>query len=530
MSKNRYLSSLISSALSILPMILIILVLSFLPGPGLGNKLLNFGGFDYLALFICAAVLILGLSAFQVGASGGLTKVGEYMGGSLSKQKRLFIVIIFAFLLGTLITCAEPSILIVSSQVNIPTWLLIGSIAIGVGIFVVVGVLRIVFQRSMKLWYLFFYFLVFALIAFIALDEESRKFLPFIFDSGGITTGSATVPFILALGAGIATVRGGKDITEDSFGLVGFASIGPILTMTLLILFNRSGFSEYVVPPVVDFTDAGNVFSSLLLAFLPTDGRLGTLIEVAMALLPIIGIFFVYELIYIKLPKTKILELLVGFAISYFGLSIFLAGISAFMQPFGNKVGQSLGMIDANWIIILICFIIGLVTILAEPAVHVLSGQIETISDGNISKRTILLSLSIGVGIAICLSAIRTLFNFSILYIIVPGYVLSIVLMFASPNLYTALAFDSGGTASGPMSVSFVLPMLIGINKIKGGLGDSSTLYYEQSFGVVALIALAPLITIQLLGVINNIKKYRQILTMRGQIADPSDAQIIHFK
>lgn len=528
MGKNRYLSSLVTSSLSILPMILIILTLSFIPGPSSG-KLVFLSGFDYLALVICAIVLVLGLTAFQIGAAGGLTEVGRYMGSSLSKQKKLFIVIAFAFLLGALITCAEPSILIVASQVNINSLLLISSIALGVGIFVVFGILRIVFQKSMKVWYLLFYFIVFGFIVFIAMDQESRKFLPFIFDSGGITTGSATVPFILALGAGIATVRGGKNTTEDSFGLVGFASIGPILTMIILILVNRSGFSEYVVPNVKTFEDAGSIFLSLTTAFLPVGGSLGTLIEVAMALIPIIVIFFVYDRIFIKLPKAKILELLFGFALSYLGLSIFLSGVGAFMSPFGNKVGQALGMISSDWIIILICFLIGLVTILCEPAVHVLSSQIETISDGNISKRTILLSLSIGVGIAIGLSAIRTIFNFSILYIIIPGYLLAIILMFVSSNLYTALAFDSGGTASGPMAVSFVLPLLIGINKVKGNLPEASTLYYEQSFGVVALIALTPILAIQTLGLITNVKKYHSMLVMRGQIIDPKDAQIIHF-
>lgn len=529
MRKNRYLSSLLTSALSIFPIVLIILILSFLPGVDPGSKLVSFVAGDYLALFICAFVLIFGLAGFQIGAISGLSKVGEYMGSSLSSQKRLFIVIIFAFLLGALITCAEPSILIVSSQVNIESWLLIGSIALGVGIFVVIGVIRIILHRSLKLWYLLFYFLVFALIIFIALDEESRKFLPFIFDSGGITTGSATVPFILALGAGIASVRGGKDASENSFGLVGLASVGPIITMVLLILINRSGFSQYTVPDIYTYDQIENIFVPLLFPFLPIGGGLGTLVEVAMALLPIISIFFVYELIFIKLPKAKVLELLVGFLISYIGLSIFLAGINTFMQPFGNRVGQALGLIDNNWIIILITFIIGLVTILCEPAVHVLSGQIETISDGNITKKTILISLSIGVGFAIGLATIRTLFNFSILYIVVPGYVVSIILMFTCENIYTALAFDAGGTASGPMSVSFVLPMIIGIDKVKHSLPSASTAYYEQAFGVVALIALTPIISIQIIGLITNIKKYRQLLAMRGQIVDASDAQIIHF-
>ena len=234
--KNRYLSALISSSLSIAPMILLVCILSWTP-------LLNLGAFDYLMLIIGGLVLIIGLALFQIGATTGLTKVGEYMGSSLSKQQNIFIVIIFSLALGALITCAEPSILIVSKQVTIVennaslnAIVLIGSIALGVGIFVVVGVLRIVFHKSLKIWYMFFYMITFMLVCLIAIDPSKSELLPFIFDSGGVTTGSATVPFILALGAGVATVRGGKNASNDSFGLVGMASIGPILTMTITIL------------------------------------------------------------------------------------------------------------------------------------------------------------------------------------------------------------------------------------------------------------------------------------------------------
>ncbi len=528
MSKNSYLNALLSSGLSIFPMLLIIVVLSFIPN-GASSVLVPLEPFDYLALAICAVVLIVGLALFQIGANGGLTRVGEYMGGSLSNQKKMVIVIVFAFLLGALITCAEPSIMIVSSQVSIPEWLLVGSIAIGVGAFVVIGVVRIYIHKSLKLWYLLFYFIVFGLICLIGLDESTRKFLPFIFDAGGITTGSATVPFILALGAGIAAVRGGTSSTEDSFGLVGMASIGPILTMTILIICNNSGFTPYEVSMAVPFDSFSNIMTALGMAFLPSAEGFGTLIEVAMALLPILIIFLIYELIYIRLPKDKMLSIGFGFIISFFGLVIFLAGINAFMQPFGNRVGVSLGLVDNDWLIILICFIIGLVTILCEPAVHSLTTQIVSISDGAISKKTVLLTLSLGVGIAIGLSAIRTLFNFNILYIVVPGYILSCILMFFCPDLFTALAFDSGGTASGPMSVSFVLPMIIGITYQKNVHETSSVLYYDQSFGVVALIALTPILAVQILGISMTLKKMYQLRVMRHQVFDANDAQIIHF-
>ena len=241
MIKNRYIAAFTSSALSIAPMIAIILILHF---TGLGTITIGDSLNNIWLLLIAAVILICGLALFQIGVSKSLTKVGEYMGASLSKQKKLFVVIIFTFALGLLITCAEPSILVVSKQVTIidnPTLnavLLIGAIALGVGIFVSIGVIRILKQKSLKVCYLLFYALTFMLICIIAIgDESKRMMLPFIFDSGGVTTGSATVPFILAMGAGVAAVRGGKNASDDSFGLVGIASVGPIITTAIMMLF-----------------------------------------------------------------------------------------------------------------------------------------------------------------------------------------------------------------------------------------------------------------------------------------------------
>ena len=530
--KNRYLKSLISSSLSIAPIILLVLVLSWTP-------LLSIGQTDYIMLIVGGAVLIVGLALFQIGASTGLTKVGEYMGSSLSKQQNLFIVVVFALALGALITCAEPSILIVSKQVTIVAGnaslnaiVLIGSIALGVGIFVVVGVLRIVFHKSLKIWYLFFYMITFMLVCLIGIDPNKATLLPFIFDSGGVTTGSATVPFILALGAGVAVVRGGKNARSDSFGLVGMASIGPIITMTICILI-KSDIPQYIYE-TRNFDS--NIAFNFLHALLPHNGQLGSLIEVGIALSPILIIFFIYDRLFIKLPKQRIWSLLIGFAFSYVGLSLFLSSTSAAMGPMGDIVGRALGVYWDNqaWIIILAAFVIGLVTILCEPAVHVLTGQMENISAGQIKKSTVLITLSLGVGLAIMLAAIRALYNFSILYYMVPGYILSLTLMIVSPDIFTAMAFDSGGTASGPMSTSFVLPMIIGVYSVVGpskhDLDNNYTVsFYSEAFGVVALIALTPIIAIQLLGVLMEFKQVRRRIASRKAIAEIDDIQVIHF-
>ena len=528
--KNRYSSAFISSLLSIGPIVIITLVLAVVFN-FMGNNFLKFQGVDYALLLIGMVILVVGLALFQIGASSSLSKVGEYMGSSLSRQSSLFIIILFSLVLGTLITCAEPSILIVSKQVHVPAVILIGSIAFGVGIFVVIGVLRIIFQGSLKVWYLLFYFITFLLICLICIspDADKRAFLPFIFDSGGVTTGSATVPFILSLGAGIATVRGGKNSTSDSFGLVGMASIGPIITMTLLILLSRNTTAVSVYASLGN----NNILGAFINKLIPTSSSsLGSLVEVAIALSPILAIFFIYELIFIKLPKQEILKLLVGFAFSYVGLSLFLCATSAVMTPIGYAVGQNIGNFPSA-VIIILAFLLGLVTILCEPAVHVLTNQMEAISDGRVTKLKVLITLSIGVGIAIALAAIRAVTHINIMYIVVPGYGLALVSMFFCPDIYTAMAFDSGGTASGPMSTSFILPMIIGITTSLAPEGiteeELGNLIYSDAFGVVALIALTPVLAIQFLGVIENAKGVYMRFVTRKHIMAINDAQIIHF-
>lgn len=525
--KNRIARSFLASTLSILPIIVIIYLLSITDLAPIGDTFTQQGlGTDnYVLLAIGAIVMIAGLALFQIGASKGLSKVGEYMGASLSKQRNIFIICAFAFALGALITCAEPSIMIVAHQVNINKWVLIASIAAGVGIFIVIGILRIIFQKSLNVWYLFYYLLVFLFICLLQVDESNHAFLPFVFDAGGITTGSATVPFILALGAGVATTSGGKNSRDSSFGLVGLASVGPILTMTLLIMLNPTGFSEYVLPEAPQM----DLWHRFLVAIMPSNGfaSFGSIIEVLLALAPIVIIFFIYEGIYIKLPAKKVFQILIGFLIAFIGLVLFLTAVNAVMNPIGLEVGKQLGH-QSEWIVILIAFAIGLVTILCEPAVHVLTDQIEDISDGQLKKPYVLASLSIGVGIAICLAMTRTIFHFSIMWIIVPGYLLSFILMFFVPDIYTAIAFDSGGTASGPMAVSFVLPLIIGVystrENITSGIG-----FYQDCFGVVALIAMTPILAIQLLGLASKFKTIYALRVMRQQMADSRNDEIIHF-
>lgn len=523
---NRFFRKLLESSLSIFPIVAIVFILSI----PFGNiRLIPLIGNDYILISIGAFVLIFGLAVFSIGASRGLSKVGEHLGASLSKQSNLFIVIFVSFILGALITCAEPSIMILSTQTPLPGWMLVMFISIGVGVFVAIGVLRVIKQSKLNIWLLCLYGLVFALCILI---DRNGQLMPLVWDAGGATTGSATVPFLLSLGAGVAAVRGGKKATENSFGLVAISSVGPLLSMALLaiIVSLSGGQNTPYVSSITDLhaeVDIGSRFINELLPIIGSDGSIinyGTILEVTLALLPIMIVFFAYQAIFIKLPGREIGRILFGFLFSFIGLVVFLTGVKAAMMPLGDFVGKCLGDFGP-WVIILICFGFGLVTIVCEPATHVLTKQIEDVSSGAISKKSVLIALSIGVGTAIGLASLRSYFNIDIVYFIVPGYLIALILTFFCPPLYSAIAFDSGGVASGPMTVSFILPMIVGMTlKV-----DPNADVMSRSFGVIAFVAMTPLICLQILGIYFNIKKQVAVAKYKQSILLHSDNEIVRF-
>ena len=530
----KFLRVFLESSLSIIPIVAIILILS------LSTLTPLIGGWDYLLLIVGALVLIIGLSIFSIGSSRSLSKVGEHMGASLSKQNNIWIVILVSFLLGALVTCAEPSIMILAELTPMDDWMLILFISVGVGLFVALGVIRVFKRKSLKWWLITLYGIVFGLCLIIDSNQQAQ-YLPLIFDASGATTGSATVPFLLSLGSGVAMVRAGKKAKEESFGLVAISSVGPIISMVIMVIINTSTVAGNYDLGSTLLNNSSDIFTRFYQAIFPTfdiNGNIlgyGTIIEVLVALLPIMVVFFIYQKIFIKLPKGELIRISLGFLYSYLGLVLFLSAVSAVMMPFGIFIGQELGNY-APWVIILIFFIIGLVSIMCEPAIHVLTKQIEQVSDGGIKKSSVLLTLSIGVGVAIGLCAIRAIYKFSIAYYIIPGYLIALGLTFLSPNLFTALAFDSGGVASGPMTVSFLLPLTIGMYASQNNIvisNDSQDGLLKQDvltncFGVIAMVAMTPLIAIQILGIIIEYKKYRRQSLYQSQLL-LSDNEVIHF-
>ena len=515
----------LDSLLSTLPIFIVILVLYLLEKFGVWvfssipeNEIITDP--EFLAFSICAILIAFGLGLFTIGAEQSMTQIGELVGSSLMRKRKLFLIIAMTFVLGVFVTIAEPDLTVLSSQLGgISSLTVIWTIGIGVGLFLVIGVLRVVFKKPLNILFIVFYGLIFTLAYLI-----NPRLLPICFDSGGVSTGPVTVPFILAFGVGIAASRQGSSAGDDSFGLTALCSIGPILAVMVL--------SRFVDPSILDAAYPtgvipGNFWVSLGYTVLHC------LREVGFAILPIAAFFLVYDLIFLRLPFVKLARIFIGLIYAFIGLVALLAAVNAGFQPLAAKVGQSLGGSGERFpaALILAAFF-GLFGVLAEPAVHVLARQIETVSEGTIKQGPALGVFAISIGSAVVLAVIRSYFGFDLMYYLIPGYILALALSFMVPKIYTAIAFDSGGVASGPMTSTFVLPFCIGFSySTLGASGEEVTTgsIYQYGFGLVALVALMPLIILQLVGLYAQIRKavlYRQA---RRRIVDENDDQIIHF-
>ena len=503
--RKLLLSKIIEALISVLPVTLIVIILNFTP-------LINLEIKELLAFSISAVFLILGIGFFTLGADLAMTPMGEYVGSGLTKSRNLKLLLIICFALGFLITVAEPDLTVLANQVG--SNLIIIFVGLGVGLFLILSLLKIVFKKDLASMLIYFYMVLFALaLLLIAVDPFNFQLIPLSFDSGGVTTGPITVPFIMALGVGIAATIGGRNSSENSFGLVSLCSVGPILAVLILSLINGGDINA---PNVDDYLIADNIFLSILKTFGSTT------LDVTLALGLVVGFFFIINFIFLKLSKKKIYQILVGTLFTYIGLIIFLTAVHIGFMPVGFKIGQELAKTSPVAVSI-IGFILGLVVVLAEPAVHVLNKQVEEITNGTVSKKAMMIALSIGVGTSICLSVLRIIFGFSILYYLIPGYLLSLGLSFFVPKIYTAIAFDSGGVASGPLTSTFILPFAIGTCVAMNGN------ILSDAFGIVAMVAMTPLITIQLLGFTSISKKMMAEKLAMRKILDEKDDQIIRF-
>ena len=494
--------------MSVLPVAAIVVLLNLTP-------LVHFTGLEIGVFLVSAVFLILGIGLFSMGADMAMTPMGEYTGSGLTKSKKLLLLVGVCFLMGLLITVAEPDLTVLAGQVKdvLNDTLLIVAVGVGVGIFLVLSVIKMVFHKPLSSMLLYFYMILFALAALVV-AVGNGDFLPMAFDSGGVTTGPITVPFIMALGVGIAASIGGKDVGENSFGLIAMCSVGPILAVMLLGA-TVNGEIAYQVP---DYAIENGLGLALV------EKILHTLKEVGIALGLMVAFFVILQITVLKLPGKKLGQITVGIAYTFFGLVIFLTAVSVGFMPIGYKLGTELASLHPA-ILVAAGFILGMVVVLAEPAVHVLNKQVEDITNGGVSKKSMMLALSIGVGISLALSMLRIYFDFSILFYVIPGYLISLGLSFFVPGIYTAIAFDSGGVASGPLTSGFILPLAIGACCALQGEGK----VLADGFGIVAMVAMTPLITIQLLGFRAVVqKKVRDRIAMK-RILTADDEQIIRF-
>lgn len=496
---------------SVMPVVAIVFLLAVTP-------LANFTGRELGVFGGSAVLMVLGIGLFSLGADMFMTPIGDYIGSGLTKSKKMWLILGVSFAMGVFITVAEPDLSVLAEQVagKIDRTALIVTVGAGVGLFLVVAVLKIVSKKSLSNLLAFFYMVLFSVVA-VLVETGNADFLAMSFDSGGVTTGPITVPFIMAFGVGISQTIGGRNADENSFGLVALCSIGPVLAVMLLGLLS-TGDVNYTL---ADYSVAENIW----LALGTTSWKVVK--EVAIALGLIVVFFVVLQVTYLKIPTRKLKRIAMGLLYTFLGLVIFLTAVSVGFMPIGYKLGQELSS-ESNWVIVLVGFVIGMVVVLAEPAIHVLNKQVEEVTNRTVSKRSMLIALSVGVGLSIGLSMLRMILGFSILYYLIPGYIISIGLSFFVPGMYTAIAFDSGGVASGPLTSSFILPLAIGACVGLNG-GDVSRVLTD-AFGIVAMVAMTPLITIQLLGFRAVVAKRMRDNYAQKRIVSADDEQIIYFR
>ena len=454
-----------------------------------------------------ALMLIVGMGFFQLGAEMAMTPLGEGVGVQISKMKKLLTVLLTGFLMGVIITVSEPDLQVLAGQVpSVPNMVLIMTVAVGVGLFLALAIVRIRYKISLSMLLIVCYLALILVSMFVP-----KEFFAGAFDSGGVTTGPMTVPFIMAMGVGLASVRSDKNAANDSFGLVALSSVGPILAVLILGCFFKPTEAAYTltdVATVVTTQDVARVFAQGL----PLYAR-----EVLLSLVPILWVFLIFQWLTHRYHGLQIKRIIVGFGYTYIGLVLFLCGANVGFAPVGAYLGKELAGLSFRWILVPIGALIGYYIVKAEPAIQVLNHQVEAVTNGAISVKMMNRCMQIGVAASVGLAMLRVLTGISIQWFVIPGYIIALVLSRMVPDIFIGIAFDSGGVASGPMTSTFLLPLSIGVCEALGGN------LMTDAFGVVALVALTPLIAIQLMGLVYKLKTAKRAQTVPAAIADDCD-------
>ena len=476
-----------SALSSVLPITGIVLLLSISLAPITAGT---------LVLFLFGTILlVVGLGLFTLGVDMSMLPMGEGVGVELAKIKRLGVPLLVCFVLGTLVTIAEPDLSVLAHQIpSIPFMVLILSVAVGVGVALVLALLRMRLRIRLSRVLLICYALVFILLIF-----TPNSFVAIAFDSGAVTTGPITVPFLMGLSIGMASMRNDKNSGSDSFGLVALGSVIPIIAVILLGYFFKPAGGTYTPPELAAILTTQDAFREFLTAA-PAYAK-----QVTAAIVPIMLVCLVFQLITRRFHRHQIQRIVVGFAYTFVGLILFLTGVNVGFMPAGRMIGETMAGGDIPWSLVLVALVVGFFIVRAEPAVQIMTKQVEDVSNGSITQKAMLNALSFGIALAMGLSMLRILTGLPILVILVPCYVLALTLTFAVPQIYTGIAFDSGGVTAGPMTTAFMLPLATGACAALGGN------VMTDAFGIVAMVAMTPLITLQLMGFI-AVQRERQSL------------------
>ena len=487
------------SLAAVLPITGIVLMLSiFLIPMELGSVVMFLTG---------AFMLIIGMGFFQLGAEMAMTPIGEGVGVQISKMQKLLTVLLTGFLMGVIITVSEPDLQVLAGQVpSVANAVLIFTVAVGVGLFLALAIVRIRYKISLSMLLIICYLALILVSMFVP-----KEFLAVAFDSGGVTTGPMTVPFIMAMGVGLASVRSDKNAANDSFGLVALSSVGPILAVLILGCFfkpTEAAYSLTDVATVVTTQDVARVFAQGL----PLYAK-----EVLLSLVPILWVFLIFQWFTKRYHGLQVKRIIIGFGYTYVGLVLFLCGANVGFAPVGAYLGKELAGVPFRWILVPIGALIGYYIVKAEPAIQVLNHQVEAVTNGAISVKMMNRCMQIGVAASVGLAMLRVLTGISIQWFVIPGYLIALVLSRFVPDIFIGIAFDSGGVASGPMTSTFLLPLSIGVCEALGGN------LMTDAFGVVALVALTPLIAIQLMGLVYKLKTAGRVHPVPAAIADDCD-------
>ena len=493
------------SAGSILPITAIVAVLCLLFVPVHSGLLLSF--------LLGSQLMLLGMALFTLGADMSMSRIGSSIGGYLTRSRKLALIVVVSLLLGTAISLAEPDLQVLAASVPaIDTTLLVWTVSVGVGLFLTLALLRILFSIPLRRLLLISYALVFLGAAF-----TSKDMLSVAFDAGGVTTGPMTVPFIMALGVGIASIRSDENAKADSFGLVALCSVGPILAVMLLgLLFpsTPSGSSELSLPVSENTVEIG-------WGYIHSTPRY--FLEVARAMLPIFAFFLVFQVFALRMHRSALLRILVGIVYTYLGLVLFLTGVNVGFSPLGTVLGWAITLSEHRWVLVPLAMLMGWFIINAEPAVHVLNRQVEELTAGAVSAKAMGLALSVAVAAANGLAMLRVLTDAPLLAFVLPGYGVALALSFVVPPTFTAIAFDSGGVASGPLTATFMLPLAMGACEAAGHN------VMVDAFGLVTLVAMMPLITVQLMGGLYLLKSRKPKPVAEEALPRYADNEIIEL-